>query len=252
MELTGNTVLVTGGGTGIGRAMAIALHRRGNRVVIAGRRIAPLRAVAEEHPGIEWQQLDITDTECIRTFVATLERRWPDLNVLVNNAGVMAIERPDTPDPALSTSVVATNLLGPIVLTSLLLPTLRSRPDAAIVNITSALAFVPLAIAPTYSATKAGLHSYTESLRILLQETGIQVIEIAPPRVSTEMDGPGSTDSVEVNDFIADVMAALSAQPPATEVVVDAARVLRYAEREGNYDRVLAAVNSDIKAEDVL
>lgn len=252
MELTGNTVLVTGGGTGIGRAISIALHRRGNRVVIAGRRTAALRALAEAHPGIEWHPLDIADTARIGSFVAMLERRWPDLNVLVNNAGVMAIESPDTPDPAVSTSVVATNLLGPIVLTSLLLPTLRSRPDAAIINITSALAFVPLAIAPTYSATKAGLHAYTEALRILLHESGIHVIEIAPPRVSTEMDGPGDPDSVDVDEFVAEVMASLSAQPPVTEVVVDAARALRYAEREGNYGRVLAAMNSTVRAEDVL
>jgi uncharacterized oxidoreductase len=252
MELTGNTVLVTGGGTGIGRAMAIALHRRGNRVVIAGRRTAALRAVAEACPGIEWHPLDVADTECIRRFVAMLERRWPDLNVLINNAGVMAIERPDTPDPAVSTSVVATNLLGPIVLTSLLLPTLRNHPDATIINITSALAFVPLAIAPTYSATKAGLHTYTEALRILLQDSGVQVVEIAPPRVRTEMDGPGGTDSADVDEFVAEMMAALSAQPPATEVVVDASRALRYAEREGRYDRVLAAVNADVIAGDVL
>lgn len=252
MQLTGNTVLVTGGATGIGRAMATALHERGNRVVIAGRRTAALRAVAEAHPGIEWHPLDVADTESIHQFVATAEHRWPDLNVLINNAGVMALESPHTPDPAISTTVVATNLLGPIVLTSLLLPTLHSRPDAAIINITSALAYVPLAIAPTYSATKAGLHSYTESLRILLQESGIQVIEIAPPRVHTEMDGPGGADSVDVDEFVTEIIAALCAQPKATEIVVEAVRPLRYAEREGHYDRVLAAVNTDMKAEDVL
>jgi uncharacterized oxidoreductase len=138
------------------------------------------------------------------------------------------------------------------VLTSLLLPTLRNHPDATIINITSALAFVPLAIAPTYSATKAGLHTYTEALRILLQDSGVQVVEIAPPRVGTEMDGPGGTDSADVDEFVAEMMAALSAQPPATEVVVDASRALRYAEREGRYDRVLAAVNADVIAGDVL
>ncbi|OBB96355.1 SDR family oxidoreductase [Mycobacterium sp. 852002-40037_SCH5390672] len=252
MRLTGNTVLVTGGGTGIGRALAIALHRRGNRVVITGRRAAALRAVAEAYPGIEWHPLDVAETESVRQFVATVGRRWPDVNVLINNAGVMALESPYAPDPAISTAVVATNLLGPIVLTSLLLPTLCNHPDAAIVNITSALAFVPLAIAPTYSATKAALHSYTESLRILLQESGIHVIEIPPPRIRTEMDGPGSADSVDVDEFVAEIMSTLSAQPHVTEVVVEAARALRYAEREGDYDGVLAALNTDIKAEDVL
>ncbi|MEZ0353198.1 SDR family oxidoreductase [Mycobacterium sp. pR1184] len=252
MELTGHTILVTGGGTGIGRAMAIALSERGNRVVIAGRRTAALRAVAEACPGIEWHPLDVTDTESVRELVATVERRWPDLNVLVNNAGVMALESPDTLDPEVSTTVVATNLLGPMVLTSRLLTTLRRQPDAAVVNITSALGFVPLAIAPTYSATKAGLHSYTESLRILLWNSGIRVIEIVPPRVRTEMhSNRGDDDAIDADEFVAQIMAALSERSHAGEVVVEAARAVRYAEREGHYRRMLAAVNSGINAQDV-
>jgi uncharacterized oxidoreductase len=232
--------------------MAIALHERGNRVVNAGRRTAALRAVAEAYPGIEWHPMDVAGTASVRHCVATVERRWPDLNVLINNAGVMALESSDTLNPVVSTTLVTTNLLGPIMLTSLLLPTLRRHPDATIINITSALAFVPLAIAATYSATKAGLHAYTESLRILLQESGIQVIEIAPPRVRTAMDHPAGNDAVDADDFVTEIMAALSAQPHSTEVVVDAARAVRYAEREGHYDRVLAALNAGTKAEDVL
>jgi uncharacterized oxidoreductase len=252
MRLTGNTVLVTGGGTGIGRAIAVALHRRDNRVVITGRRIGALQAVAEGHPGIEWHPLDVADPESVQRFAATVERRWPDLNVLVNNAGMMAFDSPDRPDSATVTAVVATNLLGPIVLTSVLLPTLRrNHPDAAIVNITSALGFVPLAIAPTYCASKAGLHSYTESLRILLRHSDIQVIEIPPPRVRTEMEGPADADSVDVDEFVTEIMAALSADPQTSEVVVDAARAVRYAERDGHYDRVLAALNTDVRTEDV-
>lgn len=252
MQLSGNTILVTGGGTGIGRAMAIALSGRGNRVVIAGRRTAALHAVVDAYPGIEWHPLDVTDAESVRQFGATVERRWPDLNVLINNAGVMALESVDDLDPAVSTTVVATNLLGPIVLTSVLLPTLRRQPDATIMNITSALAFVPLAIAPAYSASKAGLHSYTESLRILLRESGIQVIEIAPPRVRTEMGGTHGADSVDADEFVAEIMAALSAQSHASEVVVEAARAVRYADRDGHYCRMLAALNTEINAEDVL
>jgi uncharacterized oxidoreductase len=252
MQLTGNTVLITGGGTGIGRAMAVALHRRDNRVVITGRRIAALRAVAEVHPGIEWHPLDVADTESVRRFAATVEHRWPDLNVLINNAGMMALENPDKPDPATATAVVMTNVLGPIVLTSLLLPTLRNHPDAAIVNITSALGFVPLAIAPTYCASKAALHSYTESLRILLQPRDFQVIEIAPPRVRTEMEGPADSDWVDVDEFVTEIMVALSADPQTSEVVVDAARAVRYAERDGHYDRVLTALNTDVRAKDEL
>jgi uncharacterized oxidoreductase len=252
MELTGNTILITGGGTGIGRAMAVALHERGNRVLIAGRTPATLRAVAEQHPGIEWHPLDLTDAETIERFVAMLDRRWPELNVLVNNAGAMALEDPATPDLEAITSVVGTNLLGPITLTSLLAPRLRALPRAAILNVTSALAFVPLAIAPTYSATKSGLHAYTDALRVLLQHSGIQVVEIAPPRIDTEMDGPNRGDSMTADEFVTQVLTALAADPAATEIVVDAARTLRDAERNGIYRDVLATVNATIGAEDVL
>jgi uncharacterized oxidoreductase len=250
MRLTGNTVVVTGGGTGIGRALAVALHRRDNRVVITGRRTDALRAVADQHPGIEWHPLDVADTQSVRQFAATVERRWPELNVLVNNAGVMTLEGPDTLDPATARSVLETNLLGPMVLTALLLPILRNHPDPTIVNVTSALAFVPRALAATYCASKAGLHSYTESLRILLRDSAIQVTEIAPPRVRTDMAGPDGADSVDVDDFVGEVLEALSADPHAGEVVVDAARAMRYAERDGRYDQMLTAVNTHVKAED--
>ena len=127
MRLTGNTVLVTGGGSGIGRGLAVALHEAGNRVVIAGRRIEALRAVADEHPGIGYLQLDQTDRQSIRRFVDELSRRHPELNVVINNAGVMALEDLSEPDPDVASAVIATNLLGPIVLTSLLMPTLMAR-----------------------------------------------------------------------------------------------------------------------------
>jgi uncharacterized oxidoreductase len=128
---------------------------------------------------------------------------------------------------------------------------LMHRGSATIVNVTSALAFVPLAVAPTYCATKAGLHSYTDSLRILLRGSGVDVIEIAPPRVSTDMTGPGGAESVGADEFVTEIIGALSAQPEIQEVVVDAARALRYAERDGRYDRALAALNSGVSGEDV-
>jgi uncharacterized oxidoreductase len=131
------------------------------------------------------------------------------------------------------------------VLTSLLMPMLKAQPSAAIVNVTSALAFVPMAIAPTYSATKAGLHAYTESLRFLLHDSGIQVIEIAPPRVETEMDGPGDAYTMTVDDFIAEALWLMASRPDAGEVIVSAARGLREAERNGVYAEQFAAVNPD-------
>jgi uncharacterized oxidoreductase len=246
MRLTDNTVLVTGGASGIGRGLAVALHQAGNRVVIAGRRVEALRAVADEHPGIGYLRLDQSDRQSIQRFVGEIQREYPELNVLVNNAGVMALEDLAAPDPDTASVVISTNLLGPIVLTSLLLPSLRTQPCGAIINVTSALAFVPLAFAPTYSATKAGLRSYTESLRFQLQDSRIQVIEIAPPRVETEMNGPvDDVHTMSVDDFIAETLSLLANRPEAGEVVVKASRGLRDAERNGVYAELFAAVNSN-------
>jgi uncharacterized oxidoreductase len=244
MRLTGNTVLVTGGGSGIGRGLAVALHEAGNRVVIAGRRIEALRAVADEHPGISYLQLDQTDRQSIRRFVIDLRRRHTELNVVINNAGMMALEDVAEPDPDVAATILATNLMGPIVLTSLLVPVLRAQHNSVIINVTSALAFVPLAIAPTYSATKAGLHAYTESLRFQLQDSGIQVIEIAPPRVETDMEGPADPNfTMSIGDFIAETLSLMAGRPDAGEVIVKAARGLREAERNGVYAEQFAAVN---------
>jgi uncharacterized oxidoreductase len=247
MRLTGNTVLVTGGGSGIGRGLAIALHRYGNRVVIAGRRIDALRTVADAHPGIEWLPLDITSRESIHHLVAQVQRDLPDLNVVVNNAAAMAIEDVCAPDATTTATVIATNLAGPVELTSLLLGTIRSHAHGAVVNVTSALAFVPLATAPTYSATKAALHAYTVALRFQLRGSGIQVTEIVPPRVQTNMAGPtGGGGVLDVDDFVAQVMTRWVAQPDAAEIIVAAAGPLRYAERDGAYEQRFAMVNGAI------
>ena len=244
MRLTDNTILVTGGGSGIGRGLAVALHKAGNRVVIAGRRVEALRAVADRHPGIDYLHLDQSERQSIERFVDELTRRHTDVNVVVNNAGVMALEDLSEPDPDVASAVISTNLLGPIVLTSLLMPTLKAQRHPAIVNVTSALAFVPLAYAPTYSATKAALHAYTESLRFQLQDSGIHVIEIAPPRVETEMQGPADDDhTMSLDDFIFEALALLASRPDAGEVIVKAARGLREAERNGVYAEAFAAVN---------
>jgi uncharacterized oxidoreductase len=244
MRLTDNMILVTGGGSGIGRGLAVALHKAGNRVVIAGRREKALRAVADQHPGIDYLHLDQSERQSIQRFVDELARRHTDVNVVVNNAGMMAFEDLSEPDPDVASTVVSTNLLGPIVLTSLLMPMLKAQRHAAIVNVTSALAFVPLAFAPTYSATKAALHAYTESLRFQLQDSGIQVIEIAPPRVETEMQAPADDEhTMSLDDFISETLALLAGRPDAGEVIVNAARGLREADRNGRYAEAFATVN---------
>src|ERR1700680_3542358 len=160
MNLTGNTIFITGGGSGIGRGLAEELHRRGNKVIISGRRKSHLDSLAKANPGIEVGELDIVNPESINAVAKKLTAEHPDLNVLINNAGIME------PDQAagvindrLLMSTVTTNLLGPIRLTSALVDQLKSRRGVILYN-TSVLAFVPLALTAVYSATKAALHSY--------------------------------------------------------------------------------------------
>jgi uncharacterized oxidoreductase len=161
MKLTGNTILITGGGSGIGRGLAEQLHKLGNQVIIAGRRKQALDETTGANPGMKSLPLDIEDSAGIRTFAAEATAKFPTLNVLVNNAGIMRPENliAQQPDLADAEAIVTTNLLGPIRMTAALLPHLQKRPNAVIVNVSSGLAFLPLALTPTYCATKAALHS---------------------------------------------------------------------------------------------
>src|SRR6202044_638436 len=145
----------TGGGTGIGRGLAEAFHRLGNNVIIAGRRHDTLEAVAKANPGIQFLSLDQGDSADIRRFAIEMSDKYPELNVLVNNAGIQRVEDLTTGNVGLAEQTVAVNLLGPVRLTSALLPSLLRRPHAAIINVTSGLAFMPSALIPTYCATKA-------------------------------------------------------------------------------------------------
>ena len=167
MKLTGNTILITGGGSGIGRGLAESLHQLGNQIIIAGRRQDALDQTTKANPGIVSINLDINDPEAIRAFAARATSEHPRLNVLINNAGIMKIENLQALPAGLgdSEAVITTNLLGPVRLTAALLPFLQNQAQAAIINVSSGLGFVPLPITPTYSATKAALHSYTLSLR---------------------------------------------------------------------------------------
>jgi uncharacterized oxidoreductase len=246
MDMSGNTVLITGGGSGIGRGLAEALHRAGNQVVIAGRRRQALEAVADANPGIEWRQLDLAEPASITSVAVELVQSHPGLNVLVNNAGVMQTENLRTGGATdIAETTVAVNLLGPMRLTAALLPTLLKRPHAAIANVTSALAFVPKAAAPSYSATKAGLHAYTESLRHQLRRTPVRVIEIVPPRVETDMlaGQRDDADAMSLEAFVAEVFSLLHSRPDAVEIVVNAAARVRFAGRDGHYDDIFESMN---------
>lgn len=248
MQMTGNTVLVTGGGTGIGRGLAESFHRLGNRVVIAGRRRESLEAVARDNPGVQTLPLDQGDPDGIVRFAAELTNRYPDLNVVVNNAGIQHVEDLTTGDITVAEETVAINLLGPIRLTAALLPALLDRPHAAILNVTSGLAFMPSALTPTYSATKAALHSYTESLRFQLRETAIQVIEIIPPQVRTALQGERGFDprAMPLKEYVAETVALLRSQPHAEEIIVEAVKRFRFAERDGAYGDIYPAFNEAI------
>jgi uncharacterized oxidoreductase len=245
MKPTGNTILITGGTSGIGRGLAVRFHEAGNTVIVAGRRKDVLDQVTTDHPGIEAVVLDIADPDSIAHVADTLAARHPRLDVLVNNAGFLQFE--DLLDPtsvSAAEPLITTNLLGPIRLIDAFLPQLVTKDDAAILNVTSALAFVPLPAAPTYCATKAALHSYTESLRVQLAGTGVQVIEIAPPNVRTDLAGQQDDEhAMPLDDFLTETMTLLRTQPYAKEILLDRAKLLRHAEADGKYDDVLAMLS---------
>ena len=249
MKTTGNTILITGGGSGIGRGLAEAFHNKGNQVIISGRREGALREVTEANPGMRAMALDIGDAANIRAFADEAIRAFPALNVVINNAGIMKAEAlPSAPDyVGTAEDTIATNLLGPIRLTAALLPHLQKQPHAAILTVTSGLAFVPMAMTPTYSATKAAIHSYSVSLRHQLKGTNTEVIEIAPPYVQTHLMGEHQASdprAMPLDAFIAEVMHILETQPEAGEVIVERCKPLRFAERNGKMDEMLGAINA--------
>ncbi len=246
MRMTGNTILITGGGTGIGRGLAEAFHALGNKVIIAGRRQQALDETTAANPGMMSVTLDIENAASIRPFAAQIARDHPAMNVLINNAGIMREEdlQDQQNDLADAEAIIATNLLGPIRLTASLLPMLRKQPYSAIMNVSSGLAFVPLAPTPTYCATKAAIHSYTQSLRYQLKGTKTEVLELIPPYVATDlMNGASDPRAMPLDKFIAEVMEILKTQPAVAEICVENVKRLRFAAESGHYDAVFEGLN---------
>jgi uncharacterized oxidoreductase len=227
MKLTGNTVLITGGGSGIGRALAEELHKRGNKVIIAGRRKDRLAKTIEANPGMESIQLDVASRESIKEATASLIARHPGLNVVINGAGVMQIDNAASAiDDEMIVSTVNTNLVGVIRLTGALIEHLRKQESATVMIVSSVLGFTPMAMTAVYSATKAALHSYAQSLRFKLRNTSVRVLEIIPPWVRTELlNSTEEPRAMPLDEFITGTIGIL--ETDANEILVPKAEFLR-------------------------
>ena len=227
MKLTGNTIFITGGGSGIGKGLAEALHTLGNQVIISGRRKAHLAATIAANPGMDSVELDITDTASIARTSAELLAKYPKLNVLINNAGVMELDDASGAlEDALIVSTIETNLMGPIRLTSALVEHLKQQESAAILIVSSVLGFTPMAMTAVYSSTKAALHSYAQSLRFKLRHTPVRVLEVIPPWVRAELlNSSEEPRAMPLDEFLKETMEALATD--ADEVMVARASFLR-------------------------
>ena len=251
MKISGNTILITGGASGIGRALAEAFLASGNQVVVAGRRKNLLDETTAANPGMKSAVLDIENADAIHSFAEKLSVDYPALNVVIHNAGIMRSELIQRGAVADAEATVATNLLGPIRLTAALLPLLESQPHAAIMTVSSGLALLPLALNPTYCAIKAAIHSYTQSLRYQLKDTSVQVLELIPPYVQTELQGPrqaSDPNAMPLKDFISETMSILETSPDTTEICVERVKARRFAEASGNYDAFFKKFNDAMTA----
>ena len=235
MKLKDQTILITGGGSGIGLGLAEAFKHLGNNVIVAGRSKAKLEAAKSN--GLGTLEVDMTNPKSIEALANEAIRSYPSLNCVIHNAGIMMNEKlakGNNADRAKDT--VLTNLLGPMLLTNALLPHFLKQPSASIITVTSGLAYLPLAMTPTYCATKAGIHSYTESLRYQLKDSAVEVKEIVPPYVRTSLMGErqaSDQNAMPLDAFIQEVMEILKNDPTAEEIVVKNATPFREASYHG-------------------
>ncbi|ROZ89202.1 SDR family oxidoreductase [Gordonia sp. OPL2] len=243
MRISGNTIFIPGATSGIGLGLARRLHDAGNRVIVGGRRTELLDEIRDAHPGIETVRIDTSDADDVARVSADVQQRFPETNVLIAMAGIMRGEDLRRPD-FLATAVaeVETNILGPLRLVAAFGEFLEAQPEATIVTVSSGLAFTPMAGTPTYSATKAAIHSFTDSLRLQLADTSVNVLELVPPAVQTDLT-PGQADAdwaMPLDDFCDEVMALL---PTATdEVLVERVKPLRFSEVQGTRADLMAAL----------
>ncbi|WP_341976393.1 SDR family NAD(P)-dependent oxidoreductase [Microbacterium sp. LTA6] len=245
MRISDNTIFIAGGTSGIGLELAIRLSAEGNKVIVGGRRRDRLDEITAAHPELGAVEIDVDDMASITRAFEKVTSSYPELNVLVTMSGIMYPEDLKSADSLqVAERTVTTNILGTIRLASQFIPFLSEKESATIVTVTSALAFVPLPMTPTYNASKAAIHSFTESMRVQLADTSIQVIEIAPPGVRTSLMGQENSEAaMPLDAFVDEVIALLKANPQAKEIIVEAASGLRNAEANGNYDEMLAMLS---------
>jgi len=222
------TVLITGGGSGIGAGLAAAFHAKGAQVIIAGRTRARLEAVAARHPGMRVEVVDVADAGQVAALAARMSADWPKLDTVINNAGVQSLlDFREPVDPQVIAREIDVNLKGVILVANAMLPLLRRQPKARLVNVGSGLGYVPLVAAPVYSATKAAVHSFTISLRRQFAGSSVEVMELIPPVVETDLHR-GQTRkpprAMKLDAFVAAAMAGLEAGHP--EIRVGLAKVL--------------------------
>lgn len=239
MRSTGNTIFMTGGTSGIGLELARRLRDQGNTVIISGR-----RQELFDELGFEGIHLDVADQASIEAAYQTVVSRHPEVNVLITIAGIMRAENLLSPSPATVEETIGINLLGTIRSVSAFTPHLLAQPEGTIITVSSGLAFVPLAMTPTYNATKAAVHSYTQSLRHQLAGK-IQVIELVPPAVQTGLlNGTPDPSWMPLDEYADEAIELLKNNPDADEILVDRVHFLRKAEQENRFDQVFATLNS--------
>jgi uncharacterized oxidoreductase len=249
MKMRSNTIFITGGTSGIGKGLAEAFHRLGNQVIISGRREDRLRSVCAANPGVRYFVLDVTDPASIRNTARKVIDEFPTLNCVFNNSGVQRRHDFASGKPIDESAMLAeiqTNLLGLIRVSVEFLPHLKNQQRATLLNVSSGLAFVPIAVFPVYCATKAAVHSFSLSLRRQLRDTNVRVIELIPPYVATELGGAaqapaGALRQMPLETFIAETMKEL--ETDADEIAIGGAKNLLAASSPENVKKVFAGMN---------
>ena len=248
MKIAGNTIFIPGSTSGIGLALALRLHAKGNTVIVGGRRKELLDQIAAEHPEIDTVQIDTADAASVRAAAGELLVRHPDLNAVIAMAGIMKVEDWHQSDTFIESaeSVITTNVLGPIRLIAAFIEHLQKQPAATIITVSSGLAFAPLSATPSYNASKAAIHMLTESVRLQLADSTVDLKELVPPSVATDLL-PGQRESefaMPLDEFIDEVIHLLETEPGANEIQVERVKFLRYDEARGDYDKVVATLNA--------